>query len=133
MHPSLKAHGDLLATYTAHLNAAVTRALMDHKNGVVEQQQLLRRIADISIDLFLLTATVSRTSRALDLGVPTAEHDSNLCAAFARSAETRLARNVQELREGPDRNGDAMVNRIAEEVLANDGYFSIHPLDQKKN
>ena len=42
---------------------------------IVDEQQVVRRLADIAIDVYAMTATLSRASRSLSIGLKNADHE----------------------------------------------------------
>lgn len=56
---------------------AVEILLQRHGKEVSTKQMDLRRIADLAIDLFGMTAVLSRASRSYCIGLQNAEHEVN--------------------------------------------------------
>ena len=52
-----------LGWHTSAFGRAVERLLITHGKNVIEQQQLLKRVADIAIELYALSAVISRATR----------------------------------------------------------------------
>ena len=90
-----------LGWQTSAFGRAVERLLLSYGKDVIEQQTLLRRIADISIELYALTAVLSRASRSVQQGSATAEHETKLCLAFATRVHRTIDNNLAALRYAP--------------------------------
>jgi hypothetical protein len=52
-----------LGWHTSAFGRAVEALLLNHGKDVIEQQTLLKRVADVAIELYALTAVLSRASR----------------------------------------------------------------------
>lgn len=57
---------EILAARTADLAMTVTAALVEHGRRIMDREYLQHRIADAAIELFALSATLSRTSAAIE-------------------------------------------------------------------
>jgi acyl-CoA dehydrogenase family protein 9 len=68
---------DLLEKRVLQFEIAVETLLAQHGREVSTKQMDLRRVADVAIDLFAMTAVLSRSSRAYCIGLRNAEHEVN--------------------------------------------------------
>ena len=93
-----------------------------HGKNIAEMQYTQKRVADIAMDLYALTACVSRTTRAIEKrGEEGSRREINLLHMFARAAKLRLAENVAAF----DDNDDEHRKAVAAKTVADGGY----PLD----
>ena len=46
---------------------------------IIEEQLLLKRMADVSINLYGMTAVISRATRSIEQGLPSASHEVCNC------------------------------------------------------
>lgn len=60
----------------------VETLLVKYGKNIVQQQFVLNRLADAAIDIYAMIVTQSRSSRAANLNLPTAEHELNLTKAW---------------------------------------------------
>lgn len=99
---------------------------MEHKQDVINQQMQLKRVADITIDLFGLSAVTSRASAALDAGTATADHEALLCRAFTVQASRRIKQNLADLANATE--SDNNLTTIANDMFVDGrGYIPAHP------
>uniref|UniRef100_A0A673IEL9 Acyl-CoA dehydrogenase family member 9, mitochondrial-like n=1 Tax=Sinocyclocheilus rhinocerous TaxID=307959 RepID=A0A673IEL9_9TELE len=84
------------------------------KYTIVEEQLVLKKVADVLINLYAMTAVLSRTSRSISIGL--SERSLN-GLGFVFSPDS------------PE-NNDANTKKIAQEVLAKRAYVCSHPLDR---
>jgi very long chain acyl-CoA dehydrogenase len=57
---------------------AVEALLVKHGRSIVDKQYELTRLANAAIDIYSSAVVLSRASRALQSGSPTAKHEENL-------------------------------------------------------
>lgn len=69
---------ELLEKRVLQFEMAIEVLLSHHGKEVSNKQMDLRRVADIAIDLFGMTAVLSRSSRAYCIGLRNAEHEVNI-------------------------------------------------------
>lgn len=116
VHPALAAEADLVAALVADLADGVERALVEHGKAIIERQFAQERMANAAIDVYLATATLSRTTWEIEQ----AGGDAAACAPeldcariFVPMAVRRARRHVRALR----RNQDDRLRAIAERAL----------------
>ncbi|XP_021339800.1 acyl-CoA dehydrogenase family member 9, mitochondrial-like [Mizuhopecten yessoensis] len=120
----------MLEKYTLHLQRVVVKLLSKYRKGVMDEQVHLKRLADIAIDLFGMTACIARTSRSYSIGLKNADHEVMLTKAFCHEAKERIEKNLKDLKlETCDNNDDTLEN-IADTVFKNHGYAAAHPLER---
>uniref|UniRef100_A0A672GZ42 Acyl-CoA dehydrogenase family, member 9 n=1 Tax=Salarias fasciatus TaxID=181472 RepID=A0A672GZ42_SALFA len=73
---------------------------------IVDEQLILKRVADVLINLYAMTAVLSRVSRSISIGLRNHDHEVHT------------------------QNNDANIKKIAREVLENRAYVCSHPLDR---
>ena len=106
-HPALKEEAEQIATVIHDLALGVEKLLIAHGKDVIEHQFQQERMANVAIDVYLATATLSRASWAVaKAGGPLkAEADLDNARIFIPMAMRRARRNVRAL----ERNQDAAV------------------------
>ncbi|XP_008059119.1 very long-chain specific acyl-CoA dehydrogenase, mitochondrial isoform X2 [Carlito syrichta] len=79
----------------------VEAKLIKHKKGIVNEQFVLQRLADGAIDLYAMVVVLSRASRSLSEGHPTAQHEKMLCDTWCIEAAARIRENMAALQSDP--------------------------------
>ncbi len=121
-HSVFQQQAALVDQYASQLAKVVERALRRHGKMIAEMQFTLKRIADVAIDLYAISACLSRTSRAIDKrGEEGARREIDLTTSFSTAAERRLMENIALF----DANDDELRKAIAQKTCADGGY----PLD----
>ncbi|PVD25321.1 hypothetical protein C0Q70_15821 [Pomacea canaliculata] len=95
---------------------------------VVDQQMELKRVAEIVIDLYAMTAVLGRASRSYCIGLRNADHEVMLAKTFCYEANQRIVHRVEELDKGSAHNMDENYRQIADTIFKNGGYAAEHPL-----
>ncbi|XP_027712854.1 very long-chain specific acyl-CoA dehydrogenase, mitochondrial isoform X2 [Vombatus ursinus] len=69
-----------------------------------DEQFLLHRLADSAIDLYAMAVVLSRASRSLSEGHPTAQHEKMLCDTWCIEAAARVRETMASLQSDPQQH-----------------------------
>ncbi|XP_072027169.1 complex I assembly factor ACAD9, mitochondrial-like [Amphiura filiformis] len=127
-HPSLKLPTYQLDRGLRAFQNLVQNLLIQHKKDIIHQQFMLKRCADIVMHLYVMTACISRSSRSIAWGIRNHDHEVELTRAICDDSITTIMDLVDSVKLGPEKNGDAYISKISEEICANEGYIAAHPL-----
>ncbi|XP_039087539.1 very long-chain specific acyl-CoA dehydrogenase, mitochondrial isoform X2 [Hyaena hyaena] len=100
-HQELSRSGELAVQALEQFAAVVEAKLIKHKKGIVNEQFVLQRLADSAIDLYTMVVVLSRASRSLSEGQPTAQHEKMLCDTWCIEAAARVRDNMTALQSDP--------------------------------
>ncbi|KAF0698713.1 Aste57867_10667 [Aphanomyces stellatus] len=125
VHPKLKASAELLQSRTAEFGEAIENLLRKHGKKIVHEQMQMKRVADSAIQLFAMTATISRASTALTDNSPTAAHEQKVTELFVELASQKILDNLKAIRSSTKK--DIQLKTIADEVFAESSYIPSHP------
>ena len=121
-HALLHRERQIVEHYTERLSSNVDRVLRRHGRNLSEMQYTQRRVADIMIELYALSASIARTTRAIEeRGEEGARRELTLTHIYASIAQKRLA----DAANGFDSNDDELRKSAASKAYADGGY----PLD----
>lgn len=116
---SLQSESVGLEQGVAKLAQAVEFSLKRYRKGIIEQQLVTKRLADVATDLFVGMCLLSRISSLI------AEQGENACADELRIAKVyssfsrvRISNSLRALAKNSDQSGLT----LADSVLANGGY-----------
>ncbi|XP_045426012.1 very long-chain specific acyl-CoA dehydrogenase, mitochondrial isoform X5 [Lemur catta] len=101
VHPELSRSGELAVQALEQFATVVEAKLIKHKKGIVNEQFLLQRLADGAIDLYAMVVVLSRASRSLSEGYPTARHEKMLCDTWCTEAAVRIRENMAAVQSDP--------------------------------
>ncbi|XP_037664139.1 very long-chain specific acyl-CoA dehydrogenase, mitochondrial isoform X2 [Choloepus didactylus] len=101
IHQDLSRSGELAVQALEQFATVVEAKLIKHKKEIVDEQFLLQRLADAAIDLYAMVVVLSRASRALSEGHPSAQHEKMLCDSWCIEAAARIRENMAALQSDP--------------------------------
>jgi acyl-CoA dehydrogenase family member 9 len=119
LHPAVKEQAAIVEAATRDLATAADRILRKHGGKIVGKQFATRRLAEIIIDLFVLSCVLSRVNTAVEeKGVDRAARELEILRVFAGRARRRMRGNIAKI----DDNDDEMVKSLADFSFASEGY-----------
>jgi alkylation response protein AidB-like acyl-CoA dehydrogenase len=99
--------------YTVELAKAADFLLRKYGKSIAGRQHMLKRVADMTIDLFVGLCVLSRAMTLAEEGGDGGRQAVTMAHAFARQAKRRLANNVRRI----ERNEDEEMDRLAGFIL----------------
>src|SRR5690349_300457 len=131
VHESLEREAELVSTLVHDLALGVEAAVTKHGKSILDRQFLQERMANASIDIFLSTAVLSRTTweieRAERAGGPAPDAHVDCARIFVPMAYRRARRSIRGLR----RNQDARVKAVAERSIETGELGPEAPADER--
>ncbi|KAL7982982.1 hypothetical protein Chor_013588 [Crotalus horridus] len=97
VHPSLESSSEQAVQAIDLFAGVIENQLLKHGKKVVEEQFMLKQIADSAIDVYAMVVVLSRASRALEQGQATAQHEKVLCETWCMEAHQRITQNLTSL------------------------------------
>lgn len=123
VHDRLKRHKEYFEKHVAELGAGTDRAIMRHREKIVDRQLVLERLANMAIDLFATACVIARTQSLIDeRGVERCEREIGLCDLFCVEAGRRFRGNRQML-DSREEDVDQVRRDVATAVREGGGYF----------
>jgi acyl-CoA dehydrogenase family protein 9 len=116
VHPALAHEAALVASIIHSLGLAVDAMLRKHGKAILERQFLQQRLANISIDVYMSVAALSRTTWEIERAGSTDAASAELdCArVFIPAAMRRARRHLRALRVNQDRRMKAIAEQAME-------------------
>uniref|UniRef100_A0A672JY10 Very long-chain specific acyl-CoA dehydrogenase, mitochondrial n=1 Tax=Sinocyclocheilus grahami TaxID=75366 RepID=A0A672JY10_SINGR len=118
----------LTASCSAGLGTGLTLQGTVHPELNHNEQFVLKRVADCAIDLYAMVAVLSRASRSLSQGHPSAQHEKMLCETWCTEAHERVIQDIRFLGSGTSKQIFKNLRAISAAVVENGGVVSPHPL-----
>uniref|UniRef100_A0A8C2GCX0 Very long-chain specific acyl-CoA dehydrogenase, mitochondrial n=1 Tax=Cyprinus carpio TaxID=7962 RepID=A0A8C2GCX0_CYPCA len=103
--------------------AVIEELLLKHGKRIIDEQFVLKRVADCAIDLYAMVVVLSRASRSLSQGHPSAQHEKMLCETWCTEVS-----DIKFLRSGTSKQIFKNLRAISAAVVENGGVVSPHPL-----
>jgi alkylation response protein AidB-like acyl-CoA dehydrogenase len=110
--PSLRPYADTLARRVARFAWAIERALVKHREAILERQYVQERIADAAIALVTAACTLARLDRDL-IRRTAGSADRSAAQLYLRMANRRFDQALHDL----DHNDDSQTTEAAEAAL----------------
>ena len=118
----LKSHKEYFERHVADLGSATDRAIIRHREQIIDRQLVLERLANMAIDLFATACVIARTQSLIDeRGAENVEREIGLCDQFCVDAGRRFRSNRRMLDAREDVDSTRLSNARA--VRAGKGYF----------
>ncbi|KAG8556829.1 hypothetical protein GDO81_018219 [Engystomops pustulosus] len=130
VHPSLEESTKKLEENTYYFGSTVESLLYRFGKTVVDEQLALKRVADILINLYAMTAVISRASRSISIGLRNHDHEVLLANLFCSEAYHKNCFMLAQLGKYSPANQDDSIKKIAKHVLESRAYTCSHPLDR---
>ncbi|XP_054640650.1 complex I assembly factor ACAD9, mitochondrial [Dunckerocampus dactyliophorus] len=130
VHPNFE-ESALKFEQNVHLfGLTVENLLYRYGKSIVDEQLVLKKVADVLINLYAMTAVLSRSSRSISLGLRNHDHEVLLTNTFCNDAYFKNNYWMTQLQKHSPENNDANIKKIAQDVLENRAYICSHPLDR---
>ncbi|XP_013380819.1 acyl-CoA dehydrogenase family member 9, mitochondrial-like [Lingula anatina] len=113
---------------TLEFHNVLKATLASYSKNIIDQQMLLKRIADIAVDLYAQAACISRATRARSIGLKNNNLEVLLAKSYCYAAHRRILGNLELIREGLTfMNSDAKHKEIADMIFRHQGYAAELP------
>lgn len=119
LNPAIKKQAMIFEEATRDLAAAADQILRKHGKDIINKQFATKRLADIMIDLFVLSCVLSRVNSSIEASSAAAcAHEIEILNVFAGQARRRIKGNISKI----DDNDDESIKALADHALENEKY-----------
>ena len=119
VHTSLETYSRSYERLVLDFSGACEHLLRSYGKDILNQQWQVKRVADITVDLFAIAVTFARASqRAESLTPERADHELSLAKLFFKNARRRVRSNLRRIHI----NEDPLEERIADEFFQSQGF-----------
>uniref|UniRef100_A0A1A8BQI3 Complex I assembly factor ACAD9, mitochondrial n=1 Tax=Nothobranchius kadleci TaxID=1051664 RepID=A0A1A8BQI3_NOTKA len=130
VHPSLEESAKKLEENVSFFGSTVEMLLHRYGKTIVDEQLALKKVADVVINLYAMTAVLSRASRSICIGLRNHDQEVLLTNTFCNDTFFKNNFLMVQLQKHSPENNDANIKKIATAVLANRAYTCSHPLER---
>ncbi|XP_049586597.1 complex I assembly factor ACAD9, mitochondrial [Syngnathus scovelli] len=130
IHPSLAESAQKFEENVYLFGSTVESLLYRYGKTIVDEQLILKKVADVLINLYAMTAVLSRSSRSISQGLRNHDHEVLLTNTFCAEAYFKNNYLMTQLQKNSPENNDANLKKIAKDVLENRAYICSHPLER---
>ena len=128
IHSSLQPSGVLLSKSIDRFGSAIEQILMKHGKTIRDEQFIVHRIGEITIDLYSMAACLSRCTQSFQHQLPTAVHESKLVRIWCEEAFDRINSNIKLIQSSAFINRTRLMTELAREIVEKESTVPIHPL-----
>uniref|UniRef100_A0A0N8ET36 Complex I assembly factor ACAD9, mitochondrial n=1 Tax=Heterocephalus glaber TaxID=10181 RepID=A0A0N8ET36_HETGA len=130
VHPSLGDSVAKLEENVYNFGRTVETLLLRFGKTIVEEQLLMKRVANVLINLYSMTAVLSRASRSIRTGLRDHDQEILLANMFCVEAYFQNLFSLSQLEKNAPENLDKQTKKIAQQILEKRAYICAHPLDR---
>lgn len=112
----------------AEFGEAVERVLMKHGKKITEEQFVVNKIAQCTIDIYAMFVVLSRASRSVNSKAVSAEHETNIVNLFCSEASKRVSVNCKDATNSEFTENSKLMTKIAKDVAQAGATVPEHPL-----
>ncbi len=109
VHPELVQCQKVIETYARITGALTDKLLRKHGKAIIDKQLATKRMAQIFIDLYVLSCVTSRVTQSIEEnGVEKAEKEIEIAKTFAFQADERIRLTIQRMDDNEDESIKAL-------------------------
>ncbi|XP_005387168.1 PREDICTED: acyl-CoA dehydrogenase family member 9, mitochondrial-like isoform X2 [Chinchilla lanigera] len=128
VHPSLGDSATKLEENVYYFGRTVETLLLRFGKTIVEEQLVMKRVANVLINLYGMTAVLSRASRSVRIGLQNHDHEVLLATTFCAEAYFQNLFTLSQLDKYGPGNLDEQVKKVSKRILEKRAYVCDHPL-----
>nr|ACI90354.1 hypothetical protein [Philodina roseola] len=128
IHSSLHPSGVLLSKSIDRFGAMIEQILIKYGKNIREEQFIVHRIGDTTIDLYAMAAALSRCSQSFKNQYPTAVHEANLVRIFCEEAFDRVNANIDLVQSSAFYARGKLMSELSREIVDKEATVPVHPL-----
>lgn len=128
VEPSLQSSAKLCGENIDMFARAVESMLVKHGKNIVNEQFLLNRLADASIDIYAMACVLARCSRTLKLNLPSADHEKLMTETWCVEANDRIRINLRKIHSEEFSDNFKRMAQISKNVCEVHDVVQINPL-----
>ncbi len=118
-HPELKDLGVVYEQYALALSREAEVLLRRHGKAVIEEQFAMKRLAEVTVDLFVGLSVLSRVSSLIEQkGIDACQQERAIAEVFTNQAKRRMNQNLRRI----EKNEDELLISLADAVVADGRY-----------
>ncbi|XP_037534476.1 complex I assembly factor ACAD9, mitochondrial [Nematolebias whitei] len=130
VHHSLADSAKKFEQNVSNFGSTVESLLYRYGKSIVDEQLVLKKVADIVINLYAMTAVLSRASRSICIGLNNHDQEVLIANTFCNDAFHKNNYLIVQMQKHCPENNDANLKKIAKAVLENRAYICSHPLER---
>nr|XP_018911521.1 PREDICTED: acyl-CoA dehydrogenase family member 9, mitochondrial-like [Bemisia tabaci] len=130
VHPSLKDASTQLERTVLRFKLCVLVALTKDGMNIMDNHLNLKRLSELAVLSYAMTAVISRASRSYCCGTQNHDHEMLLAESFVKDMCEAIDYVIGEILESPTQNTDETSVKIADNIFKFKGYAAEHPVQR---
>merc|ERR1719204_1955457 len=118
VHPNLVEPAAQICRNVEMFGATIEKVLIKHGKDIINEQFILNRLANATIDIYANTCVLSRCSKSLVEGLESAHHEQLMTEVWCRQAHTRIMDNLNQLKDTEVINEYKTMAKLSEAICA---------------
>jgi len=106
----------------------VEKILIKYGKRITDEQYVVNKVAQSTIDIFAMFVVLSRASRSINNKKTTSEHEANIANLFVSEASRRVTVNLRDALDAGYIKNTKLMSSIAKDVSENGQTVPEHPL-----
>jgi very long chain acyl-CoA dehydrogenase len=128
IHSTLHPSGLMLSKSIDRFGTTIEHILIKYGKTIRNEQLLVHRIGDITIDLYTMAASLSRCTQSFKHQLPSAVHEANLVRIWCEEAHDRINVNLDLIQSSAFRIRSQLISELARELVEKQSTIPVHPL-----
>lgn len=128
IHGDVAGSAKLLSKAIFNFGVTAEDLMMKYGKNIVDQQFLLNRVSSSSIDIFGMMAVISRSSKALNEGIESAENEAKMCNIWCEEAAERIERHLAEAQSKSANKRFKNLSTLSNDVVEKGSILQQHPV-----
>jgi len=116
VHPNLVDSAALVCKATDMFGGSVEKLLIKHGKNIINEQFLLTRLANATIDIYAMSCVLSRCTKSLNEGLESAHHEELMTKVWCDEAFNRVQDNLNIIRSQDNLDNFKKMSKISETV-----------------
>jgi len=128
VHSSLQSSGLLLSKSIDRFGAMIEQILLKHGKTIRDEQFIVHRIGEITIDLYSMAASLSRCTQSFRNQSPSAVHEANLVRIWCEESYDKINNNIKLIQSSAFIERTRLMSELARELVDKESTVPVHPL-----
>lgn len=128
VHSQLSGSAQLASKAVVDFGETIERILVKHGKNIADNQIIVTKIGNATIELYAMFAVLSRATRTLNNKLPSSEHESDLCNLFCIEASKRIAQNLREATDAQTLENSRIIAKISRDLTQHGQTVPQHPI-----
>merc|ERR1719385_688825 len=128
VHPNLNSSAALTCRAIDAFGSTIEKILIKHGKDIINEQFILNRLANATIDIYANTCVLSRCSKSISEGLESAHQEEIMTKVWCRQSYERIMDNLNELKNPEVLDNYKTMAKISEAVCDKNAPVQGNPL-----